>query len=149
MSFPYIRGQLVRCRAFDVVIAVFFPNISFFVVGYLLWSFFSKDWLPFVQHSQGGWVSTFHNAFPRKLGSSGPTISSLLSFLVLGSLIPKLNRLWDYPRVSMCPRARPTTQLTYSAYLSSQIPIVLLISSALYPDIASQTNTLFWHAYIS
>ena len=115
VSFSHKCGQLVRCKAFTVVVIAFFLDISSFVVGYLSWSLFSKDWLPFVQHSRGGWVPTFHNAFPRKLGFSGPTISSLLSFFVLSLLIPKLNRPWDHPRASMCPRAWPNslTQLTY------------------------------------
>ena len=121
VSFPHKCDQLVRCRAFNVVVATFFSDISSLVVGYLPWNLFSKDWLPFVQHSRGGWVPTFHNAFPRKLSSSGPTISSLFSFLFLGSLIPKLNRPWDHPRAFMCPQAQPTTQLSYLAYLPSQI----------------------------
>ena len=101
VSFLHKCGQLVRCKAFTVVVIAFFPNISSFVVGYLSWSLFSKDWLPFVQYSWGGWVPTFHNAFPRMLNSSETTISLLLSFLVLDSLIPKLNKPWDHPWVSM------------------------------------------------
>ena len=35
VSFPYKYGQLIRCKAFNMVVAVFFPDFFAFVVGYL------------------------------------------------------------------------------------------------------------------
>ena len=101
VSFSHKCSQLIKCKAFKMMVAAFFPDISSFVVGFLPWSLSSKEWLPFVQHSQSGRVSTFHNAFPRKLGSSAATTSSLLSTLVLSLLTPKLNKPYDHPRVSV------------------------------------------------
>ena len=85
-----------------------------------------KKWLLFVQHSQGDWVPTFHDAFPMKLSSLGTTTSLLLYFLVLNSLIPKLNEPYDHPRVSMCPCARPhgPTHLLGLLILTANIPEV-------------------------
>ena len=112
---------MVRCKVFNVVVAVLFPDISSVNVGFFPWSLSSKEWLPLAQHSQGGWVPTFHNAFSRKLGSSGTTTSLLLSFLILGSLTPKLIKPFDHPRAPICHRAQPTTQHSCSAHLSSQV----------------------------
>ena len=57
------------------------------------------------------------NAFPRKLGSLGDSTNLLLSFLILGSLIPISIKLFDYPqaRIILGYSSRPNTPawLTY------------------------------------
>ena len=60
VSFPHKSGQSIRCRAFNVVVATFFPYISSFVVGYLPWSLSIKGMI------------TFCTAFPGWLGSNLP-----------------------------------------------------------------------------
>ena len=60
VSFSHKCGQLIRCKAFNMVVIAFFPNISSFVVGYLPWSLSTKGMI------------TFCTAFPRWLGSNLP-----------------------------------------------------------------------------
>ena len=47
VSFLHKCGQLVRCRAFNVVVVTFLPDISSFIIGFLPWNLSSKEWLPF------------------------------------------------------------------------------------------------------
>ena len=126
VSFSHKCGQLVRCKAFNMVVVGFFPNISSFVVGYLPWSLSTKGMI------------TFCTAFPRWLGSNlsqcFPEEAQLLGnyhqfvvILVPSSLIPKLDKPYDHPRVSSCPQARPTAQLIYSPYLPSQLLLLLFL----------------------
>ena len=60
-SFPHKFGQLVRCRTFNVVVAAFFLNISWFTVESFLRSSSSKVWLPLARYSLGNWVPTLYN----------------------------------------------------------------------------------------
>ena len=60
VSFSHKCGQLVRFRAFNVVVVAFFPNISSFAVGYLPWNLSIK------------WMITFCIAFLGWLGSNLP-----------------------------------------------------------------------------
>ena len=60
VSFPYKCGQLVRCRALNVVVITFFSDISSFVVGYFPWSLSTKGMI------------TFCTAFSRRLSSNLP-----------------------------------------------------------------------------
>ena len=45
--FPHICDQLIRFKTFNVVVAIFFPNISSFVVDYLPWSLSIKQRITF------------------------------------------------------------------------------------------------------
>ena len=77
---------MVGYRVFNMVVASFFSDISSFIVGFFPQSLSSKEWLLLPQYSLGVRVPTFHNAFQRKLGSSGGTISLVSSFCVLSLL---------------------------------------------------------------
>ena len=69
MSSPHKCDQVVWCRAFNVVVAAFSPDISSFVVGYFPWYLSSKEQFPFVQNFRDSWAPFFHNTFR---GSSTP-----------------------------------------------------------------------------
>ena len=63
VSFSYKCSQLVGCRAFNVVVATFFSNISSFIVGLFPQTLSYKEWLLLAQYSLGVWVPPFHNSF--------------------------------------------------------------------------------------
>ena len=67
-SFSHKCGQLVRCRTFNVVIATFFSNISWFIVDSFIWSLFLEVWYPPMQYSLGDWAPIPHNASRGILG---------------------------------------------------------------------------------
>ena len=68
VSFLHKWGQLVRCRAFNVVVAAFLPDLSSFIVGFLPWNLSSKEWLPFIAFSR--WPSSnLPQYFPKELNA--------------------------------------------------------------------------------
>ena len=66
VSFPHKYGQLVRCRAFNVVVAAYFPNIYSFVVGYLLWNLSIKGMITFCTAFLGWLGSNLPQCFPEE-----------------------------------------------------------------------------------
>ena len=68
-SFPHKYDQLVKCRTFNVVVAVFFSDSSWFTVDSFIWSLSLEVWYPLSRYSLGNGAPTPYNA-PR--GSLGP-----------------------------------------------------------------------------
>ena len=69
MSSPHKCSQVIWYRAFNVVVAIFSPDISSFAVGYFPWCLSSKEQFPFIQNFRDSWAPFFHNTF---WGGSAP-----------------------------------------------------------------------------
>ena len=60
-SFPHKCNQLVRCRAFNMIVTAIFSGISWFTVYFFIWNLSLVVWYPLVRYSLGDWVPIPHN----------------------------------------------------------------------------------------
>ena len=118
-SFPHKCSQLVRCRAFNMVVVVFFSDISQFTIVSSLWSLSSKAWLPLAWYLPGGRAPDSHIAFR---GSLAPRETSLVRcYRPCPQPINPLAFLTAWPSSgSWASSGMPTTQYSYSVLLSPQ-----------------------------
>ena len=104
-SFPHKCGQLVSCKTFNVVVATFFLDISWFTVNSFIWNLSLEEWYPLAWYSLSNRAPIPPQRFPRKFGSLGDNLCSSLLVLILVPFLYKLILLFNHPRATLHPRA--------------------------------------------
>ena len=116
-SFSHKCGQLVRCRTFNVVIATFFSNISWFIVDSFIWSLSLEAWYPLARYSLGNRALIPHNVSQGSLDPQETTFVrhylSLSSSLCSTSLSYYLTLLRLPYILGLGPQPNTLTQLIY------------------------------------
>ena len=104
-SFPHKCDQLVSCKTFNVVVATFFLDISWFTVNSFIWNLSLEEWYPLAWYSLSNRVPIPHNISQGSLDPRETTFYSSLLVLILAPLLYKLIFLFNPPRATLHPQA--------------------------------------------